>query len=200
MAEAALKQLTYDDYLAVEAASPERHVFWRGEIFAMAGGTVDHALIQANLSRALNRDMGDGPCVAIGSDLRLRHEVSEDAVYPDLQVICGPVLVHPEDKDAATNPTVVFEVLSPSTESFDRGDKRDYYMSFPTLRSVVLVFSKAMRVERYTRQDDGSWSLRVHRANDVVNLPEIGASLLVSALYQRTSLAQAAVAPESQAP
>lgn len=197
MAEAALKQLTYDDYLAVEAASPERHIFWRGEIFAMAGGTPDHAMIQANLITLLNVATSKGPCYALGSDLRLRHEESEDTVYPDVQVICGPMQMHPEDRNAATNPTVVFEVLSPSTESVDRGDNRGYYMSFTTLRTVVLVFSKTMRVERYTRQGDGSWSLRVHGADDVVSLPEIGASLLVSALYQRTSLAQAAVEPES---
>ncbi|MEZ4239346.1 MAG: Uma2 family endonuclease [Myxococcota bacterium] len=110
------RPLSYAAYLALEAETGVRHEYLDGEAWAMAGGTVRHAKLKTNLTADLSVALGDGPCQAYDSDLKLRMLETGLATYADLAVICGPVARHPDDRHAATNPTVVFEVLSPSTE------------------------------------------------------------------------------------
>ena len=188
MVEPALKQalFTYEEYLAVEAASPERHIYWDGEIYAMAGASVWHTTLETNLVGLLGTALKGGPCRPLVGNQRLRAPDSDRAVYADATVVCGPPVMHPQDRDALSNPTVIVEVLSKSTEAFDRGDKFTYYRSFPTLRVVVLVSQKAERVECYRRGERGVWSLHDLGADDVLDLPEVGASVALRDLYAGT--------------
>lgn len=155
-------RVTYAEYLALEMASAEKHELWDGEVFAMSGGTFAHSLIAANLIRHLGNRLEGGPCRVFTSDTRIRPQGSGNAAYPDVAVICGEPTSHDEDDLAATNPTVVIEVLSESTERFDRGDKFAYYRQIDSLRSYVLVSQQRKRVEVYDRDsENGSWVLRV---------------------------------------
>lgn len=180
----AQKGLSYAEYLAFEVTQSERHEFLDGQVWAMTGGTPRHAKIKTNLTVALGRQLGDGPCQPYDTDLRLRVPESGLATYPDLSVVCGDLQTHPEDANALVNPTLLAEVLSPSTEGWDRGDKFAHYRSIPELQHYLLVSVETQRVEHFRRQQDGSWRLTTHAAGDAVILDAIGVSLDVDALYR----------------
>ena len=184
------ERFTYQEYLDLEAASQERHIFWDGEIFAMAGATVKHYTVESNLHGLLFTALRGRSCRPYTGNRRLRAMDSERAVFADVVVVCGSMITHPEDATATTNPTIVFEVVSKSTEAFDRGDKFTYYRMFPSLRSVVFVSQKAMHVERYIRGEDGAWSLRDIGPEGVLELPEIGVRLALKDVYDGVSGAE----------
>ena len=190
MGEPARKRdrFTYQDYLALEATSDQRHVFWDGEIFAMAGGSVKHDTLESNLHGLLFTALRGRPCRPYTGNRRLRALDSERAVFADVVVVCGPMSTHPEDATATSNPTVVFEVLSKSTEAFDRGDKFSYYRTFPTLRSVVFLSQRAVHVERYIRGEGDDWNLRDLGLTGVLDLPELGTRLSLAEIYDGVPL------------
>ncbi len=123
----------YAEYLVFEESSETKHEFWNGEIFAMSGGSFAHALIAGNIARHSGIQLAKKPCRVYPSDTRIRPEHTDNAAYPDVSVFCGAPLAHPNDKNAATNPKVIVEVLSDSTERFDRGDS-----SVTTAKSYLL--------------------------------------------------------------
>lgn len=186
MGEPALKRerFTYAEYLELEADSPARHIFWDGEVFAMAGGSIQHNTLESNVHGLLFAALRGQPCRPFTGNCRLRALNSERAVFADVVVVCGPVITHPADGTATTNPTVVVEVLSKSTEAFDRGDKFVYYRSFPTLRSVLFLSQREVRVERYVRGLDDDWRLRDLGPGGTLEIPEIGARLAVEQIYE----------------
>lgn len=190
MAEPALKRapLTYEEYLEIEDQSEERHIFWDGEMFAMSGASDDHNIIETNVAGFLHAALRGRPCQASTGNRRLRALHSKKAVYGDAVVICGTTILHPGDKNAATNPVAIFEVLSDSTEVFDRGEKFRYYRTFPSLRVVVFLSQKEIHAERYTRGPSGSWTLVDFGSGEILNLDEIGVSLAVDDLYERSAL------------
>ncbi|MFO0748141.1 MAG: Uma2 family endonuclease [Myxococcota bacterium] len=176
--------LSYAQYLALEGETHERFQFLDGEVFAMAGGTLRHAKLIANLTAALGGALGDGPCQAYSSDAKLRVAATGLATYPDLSVICGAPETHPEDPNAATNPALVAEVLSPSTEAWDRGGKFHHLKQVQSLRHYLLVSVDAVRVERFERADHGTWTYREHGAGETVELADLGVTFTVDALYR----------------
>ena len=186
VAEPALKQTrrTYTEYLDMQARSEERLMFWDGEIFAMAGGTIQHGAIQTNLVALLWTALRGQPCRPFVGDQRLRALDSERVVYADGAVVCGPPVPHSDDATTLTNPVVVFEVLSKSTEAFDRGDKFVYYRGFPSMRSVVFIAQRTRRAEVYHRDEHGLWRLRDLGPTDELDLPEVGVRIPLSALYE----------------
>ena len=157
----------------------------------MAGATIKHSSIETNLVALLWIALRGRPCRPIFSNQRLRALDNERAVYADGIVVCGRPVQHPDDDDAVTNPVGVFEVLSKSTEAFDRGDKFAWYRTFPTVRSVVLIAQKSVRVERYRRDDQGVRSLTDLGADGTLELPEIGVSLALAELYENTEAGEA---------
>lgn len=195
MAEPALKKdrLTYDEYRAIEDNTDVRHIFWDGEMFAMSGASDAHNIIESNVIISLGIALRGRPCRASTGNRRLRALGSDDAVYADATVICGGTVTHPEDRNAATNPVVVVEVLSDSTEKFDRGDKFAYYRSFPSIREVVLISQKQVRVERFTRTASGSWLLTELREGAALALESVDVSIPVADLYEGTELAAPAI-------
>lgn len=143
----------YGTYLEFEQGSMGRHEFIGGEIFAMAGGTPAHARLASRALTQLARGLPPG-CEAYNSDLRVRIAAADMATYPDAQVICGPVVTAMDDHHAATNPCFVVEVTSPSTETFDRGEKLRAYWLLPSVQEVVIISHDKNHVAIHRR--DGS--------------------------------------------
>lgn len=175
--------LTYADYLAIERDSDVRHQFVGGDVFAMAGGTPRHSALKSNLVRRFGNGLEGRSCREYDSDLKVRFPGSLDATYPDLSIVCGRLARHPDDRNAVTNPVVVVEVLSPTTEAFDRGDKWALYQRLESLQHYVLVSEASPRVEVFTRGDQGTWRYEQLGVDDALALPAVGLSIPVQAIY-----------------
>lgn len=172
---------TYEDYLALERDSATKHEFFAGEIYAMAGGSLRHSAIASRISAALEIGRPRG-CTAFQSDMRLRVLATGRAAYPDASMVCGPIELDPGDpsKTTITNPTLVVEVLSSSTQAVDRADKWQDYQRIPSLQEYVLV-SQHPRIEVFRRLPSGNWEYRDVREG-VVTLAA-GATLDLAMLY-----------------
>jgi len=148
------------EYLAHEREASAKHELWRGETFAMAGASYAHNRIVANLLGVLYRVLAGGDCRPLPSDMKVHVPAREGFVYPDASIVCGAPRFYDETRDVLVNPALVFEVLSESTERFDRGQKFVGYRSISSLRELVLVSQHERRVEHYVRQSDDTWVLR----------------------------------------
>lgn len=176
-------RFTFDDYLRVEEDSIIRHEFLDGRIWAMAGGTPAHARICANVIALLNVALGARRCAVFTTDLRIRVCATGLATYPDVSVICGQVELDPADpkRHTALNPSLLVEVLSPSTEDYDRGEKLENYQQIGSLEEVMLVSHDEHKIVVWRRSGAG-WQATEHR-DGVVPLA-IGCELAVSAIYR----------------
>lgn len=177
-------QYTYADYLALEATSNVRHEFLDGQIYGMAGGTPEHAALAAAVIGLLFSQLRKGRCRAHDADLRVRVRETGLSTYPDVTIVCGPRELDPGDPDAVTNPAVIVEVLSRSTEGYDRGDKFEHYKRIPALSTYVLVSQDKREIEVWSRDVDGSWTQAIHRDGETAMLQAIAASLDVRELYE----------------
>jgi Uma2 family endonuclease len=188
--------MTPQEFDAWEDEQPVRHEYYYGEIFAldadpsepeaMAGGSVAHSLITSNASFALKSALRGGPCRVFSPDLRVARDAAGHYGYPDVTVVCGAVAILPGTQ-IVTNPTLVVEVLSPSTEVWDRGGKLDAYRRMPTVQTVVLVGSTGRSVEVFTRDGDG-WRLATPGAEGRVALGAVAATLSLDDLYDGVDL------------
>ncbi len=178
---AARPAVSFADYIAMERVATVKHQLVHGEVFDMSGGSPQHAALGLSTGAELRAQLQGKPCRAFSSDLRIR--AGELVTYPDASVVCGPLERDPEDPDTILNPTVVVEVLSDSTEAFDRGKKSETYRSIASLREYVLVDQHAPHIEVYTRTDTG-WTLREVRAGERIALASIGCELDVNAVYE----------------
>ncbi|MCC6998922.1 MAG: Uma2 family endonuclease [Deltaproteobacteria bacterium] len=175
---------TYAEYLSLESASNVKHEYLDGQIYGMAGATPEHAALTATVVGLLFPQPVGGRCRAHSSDMRVRVSATGLSTYPDVTVVCGPRELHPDDENAVTNPTLLVEVLSPSTEGYDRGDKFEHYKSMPSLRQYVLVSQRERRVEVWTRGEDGDWQARTTTDGEVARLDAIDCTLDVRTLYE----------------
>ena len=173
---------SFADYLATEEISGVRHEFYAGDIYAMAGGTPEHAAMAAAITASLVRQLEGTGCRAYSSDLRVRVLATGLATYPDVTVICGPSVRDPESATHVTNPKLVVEVLSPGTEDYDRGEKLEHYKQVPSLSGVVLVDYRSELLELWARNGD-SWSYARFGAGEQVPLHAIHCTLAVDAVY-----------------
>lgn len=178
------RHLTYAEYLAAEELSVEKHEYCDGAVVAMAGGTTAHAHLIMNLSGTLFAKLAGKRCRPFGEAQRIRVPATGLATYPDLSVICGRVEHDEVDRDAAINPTVLFEVLSPSTAGDDQGEKFDHYAQLQSLKAYVLVDYKREHVDLYTRSDDGAWVRRGFGSEDKVPIEAIDVEIAVTAIYE----------------
>ena len=153
------KKLTVAEYLAIEKAAEFKSEFYDGEMFAMAGASREHNRVSYNLTVELGVRLRGGPCEGFAADLRVKVDPTGLYTYPDLGIVCGPGEYDPLDRDTLINPTVLIEVLSPSTERYDRTVKFRHYKQIESLREYVLVFQDEPAVERRVRQPDGRWVL-----------------------------------------
>ena len=182
MQEVAKKVYSLEEYLALEATSEEKHEYYNGEIFAMAGGTFRHAAITINITTSLKRQLAGKNCHALSEQMRLATP-SGLYTYPDASVYCGK----PELSDTQTelkNPVVIVEVLSPSTKNYDRGDKFKLYRTIPSFREYLLVDSESISVEHFSKLDRGEWLLREYTSlSDTIDLRAIDLSLSLCDIY-----------------
>jgi Uma2 family endonuclease len=175
---------TLRDYLDVEEVSVVRHELINGEIVAMAGGTPEHAALASAIPAQLGDQLRGQPCRTYSADLRIRVQATGLATYADASVVCDPVLRDPSSPTHVINPKVVFEVLSPGTEFYDRGEKREHYQQIGTLCEYVLLSQDKPRIELWSRNTaTAEWSYAVYGSGDVVELPSIRSRLDVDELY-----------------
>ncbi|MEJ7734395.1 MAG: Uma2 family endonuclease [Polyangiaceae bacterium] len=172
-----------DAFLVWERAQSERHTYVRGEVFSMAGGSPRHSRLAARMIATLDEGLRGRPCDVHTSDLRLGL-AGDHFAYADAVVVCRPVLLRPSTSDVVLNPKVVVEVLSRSTEGYDRGDKQAAYLALPSVEHLVLVSQREARVELYTRQPDDTFHFSVHGPGSLVALDRIAIRLSVDALYE----------------
>lgn len=179
---------TPEEYYQLEQQSPDRHEWFRGEVFVMSGRTTRHSLIKVNLIRELSIALKGRRCFPTDSDQRIKVMSSGLRTYPDAAVFCGPIQYDPEDpfKDTATNPTVIFEVLSHSTEGYDRGRKAEQYRSIPSLQAYVLLSQDDAHIEVYAREADGTWKLTEwHGLEASLHIACLETTLSLQELYDR---------------
>lgn len=210
MGLAQLKSLvTAEDYLNSEReAATERHEYWDGEIYAMAGETFEHGTISVNLVGELRQQLKGKPCwtftkdmkVRSGSDIDLHKWLKGFFSYPDVFVACGELKTHDKYRDIILNPTVIIEVLSAATEAFDRGKKfRRYRENLPTLMDYILVSQTEMLIDSYQRGENGKWILTSVSGKDaVLHLDSIGCKLELSEVYDRIDFSNITESAENE--
>lgn len=152
--------LTEQEYLALERAAEFKSEFYGGDVFAMAGGTRWHSLIATNLAAEFRARLKGRRCLTYNADLRVKVEATGLLTYPDLSVACPPQKFLDAEEDTLVNPTLLAEVLSDSTEAYDRGRKFEHYRQIPSLREYLLVSQREPRIAHFSRQSNGEWRLR----------------------------------------
>jgi Uma2 family endonuclease len=175
-------QLTAAEYLAWEREQPGKHEFFHGEVFAMAGGTPRHNALCMSIGAELRAALSSRGCAVLSSDQRLAFPPNARYVYPDVTVICGPLQFQSGTNDVITNPSILVEVLSASTEEYDRGLKWTGYQRIGSLTDYLLISQTEARIEHYRRNADDSWTYRSAGPGEPVALTG-GGVLTVDAIY-----------------
>jgi Uma2 family endonuclease len=177
--------LTAQEYLELERKAEFKSEFYNGEMFAMSGGTGRHSDLAAALIMLLRLHLRGKRCKVYTSDLRLLVEADELYTYPDVSVVCGETKFVSAASDVFVNPILLVEVLSPSTEQYDRGTKAKLYRSIPTLRELLLVAQDKPEVEIYRRADGGQWTIStVTSLDSILHLESIDYDLSLRELYE----------------
>jgi Uma2 family endonuclease len=176
---------TPEEYLAMEREAAEKSEYYSGQIYAMAGGSPEHNLIGFNIAGLLHAKLRGSPCRGFTSDQRVRIIETGLYTYPDVTVICGELQFDDARRDTLINPTLLIEVLSPSTEAYDRGEKFAHYRRIESLQEYVLIAQDQPRIERFLRQSDGTWNYRAAEGREGnLRLESVGVDLPVSEVYE----------------
>ena len=188
--------LTPAEYLAIERVAEFKSEFYRGEMFAMAGASRRHNQIVANIVGEFRERFKNGPCQIYPSDLRVRITPTGLYTYPDATIVCGENEFEDDQLDTLLNPTVVFEVLSDTTESYDRGTKVSHYRRLPSVQEYVLIAQNRASVECYVRQATGGWLL--HEATTLeehVRFDSVDVDVPMSEIYRNVEFDPADASP-----
>jgi Uma2 family endonuclease len=175
-------KLTAAEYLAWEREQPVKHEFFHGEVFAMAGGSPRHNALGMSVGAELRALLRPRGCSVLSSDQRLGFPPDARYVYPDVTVICGAPVFQPGTNDVSTNPSILVEVLSSSTEEYDRGMKWAGYQRIASMTDYLLVAQTEARIEHFRRNADGSWTYRAAGPGEQIALTG-GGSFAVEAVY-----------------
>lgn len=175
--------MSYAEYLELERQAETKHEYVNGEVYAMAGGSPEHSRLAMRFAAQLMRALDDGPCEVFNSDLRIRNLETGRSTYPDVTVVCDRLESAPDDAQAVTNPALIVEVLSESTESQDRGDKWRHYQRIASLQTYVLVSQHEPLVEVFRRTGD-AWRYESAGPGQSLVLDERGTAVDVDALYR----------------
>ena len=183
MASMPVSPLTEEQYLHLEREAETKSEFHDGQMFAMAGGSPNHSFLASEIGALLRSQMPLG-CRTFNSDLRIKVAAARLYTYADCSVICGDLQYANDQRDVVLNPLLIVEVLSPSTEGYDRGKKFELYRTIPSFREYLMVHQDQPHVEHYSRQDDGSWVLRDYTgANDVLTIARLNIQIPLADLY-----------------
>jgi Uma2 family endonuclease len=186
MSSRARRLLTPAEYLTLEREAEFKSEYVAGEVFALAGASKQHNLIVANMIRLLGNQLLERDCNVYPSDMRVKIPAISKYTYPDLVVTCGEEQFEDEQNDTLLNPVVIIEVLSESTEAYDRGKKFEHYQHLDTLREYLLVSQEPYRIEQYTWQNENTWTYAAyHRPEDVGQLRSIGCEILLKDIYTK---------------
>jgi Uma2 family endonuclease len=180
---AARTRLSEQEYLAFERSSPEKHEYADGEIFAMSGGSAEHSAISLNLMAELRSALSGKNCRPFESNMRVHLPATGRYLYPDGSIVCGRAEFTDEARDTLQNPRVIVEVLSDSTEAYDRGDKFAHYRTVPSFEEYVIASQKQARIEVLAREANGSWNLRIYGPGERVELRSLGCAVDVDRVY-----------------
>ncbi len=184
------KKWTVEEYLAFERASEEKHEYLAGEVYLMAGASENHNLIVANLIITIGIQLRNRPCRIYPSDMRVR-VFNANYAYPDVTVVCSTPEFEDAEVDTLLNPTLIIEVLSPSTEQYDRSKKFQNYRTLDSLQEYILISQDAPRIERYLRQENGQWLFSdAALLESTVEITSIGCSLPLSDVYDKVKFEQ----------
>ena len=176
--------ITPEESLERERTAEFRSEYYNGEVFAMSGGSRNHVLIAGNCQMALRLALKDKDCLAFQSDLRVHIPSVDLYTYPDVVVVCGEERYLDNQKDTLVNPVLLIEVLSSSTESYDRGQKFEFYRSIASLQEYVLVAQDRTSVEVFRKNDEGHWVLyEADTDQGTIELASVGATLKLDDLY-----------------
>ncbi len=180
--------MSVEAYLAFERASEEKHEYLNGEIFLMSGASRNHNRVMGSVYASIYAQLRERPCEAFPSDMRVRISTGL-YTYPDISVVCDPPQFdESEYQDTLLNPTLIVEVLSPSTESYDRGRKFQHYRALESLREYVLIAQDSPHIERYLRQPSDEWLLADATGLDArIELSSIGCTLALADVYEKVS-------------
>jgi Uma2 family endonuclease len=182
------KHYTLEEYFAIESTREERHEYIHGEVFAMAGASENHNQINFNLSGVFYNLLRSRPCRAFIGDMRVKIS-SLDYTYPDFVVVCSTPQFLRKPLDTLLNPTLIVEIMSPTTADYDRGEKFQRYRQIPSLMEYVLVSQKSIHIEHHILENDGSWRLRDWRGADTsITFPSIDCQIRLGDLYERINL------------
>lgn len=186
------RKYTPEEYLEMEEASLEKHEYYQGEIFDMSGPKVTHNIIAGNVFLALGNKLKGSPCRPFNSDQRIHIPENTLFTYPDISVVCGEIETRQDDEWNIINPTVIIEVLSPSTRSYDRGDKFMLYRDIASLKEYILVDSTSISVEAFFVNNGGNWELKEYKLlDDVLDFQALkGISISLKDIYEGTKLLQ----------
>ena len=178
---------TKQEYLAFESRQEFRYEYRKGEVVMMAGGTLDHNRIAINTTTALNLALRKKPCMVFGSDLKV--QLADSYVYPDAFAICGDVEFAENRRDIVKNPCLLVEVLSDSTEQYDRSGKFEQCRKLPSFREYILISQNEPGVEVFFRQDDKHWLMTVtNDMEDTIHLQSLDITLTMREIYEKTAL------------
>lgn len=181
-------RLSWQEYLEIERAAEVKSEFIDGEMFLMAGGTSPHSLISANVIRLLGNQLAERDCYVYTADMRVRISAIEKSTYPDVSVVCGQREFSDEREDTLLNPTVLIEVLSDSTEGYDRGKKFHDYQLLDSFKEYLLIAQQPYQVEHFIRQMDNSWLYRAYTdASAAVLFPAIDCQLRLADIYLKVA-------------
>jgi len=192
------KKFTVEEYLEFEKTSLEKHEFYKGEIFrmpghgellAMSGASIKHNIIFSNLFTGLGIRLKGKSCQPYGPDMRINIPENSLYTYPDISIICGDLQNSNEDEDSVVGPIILIEILSPSTRSYDQGEKFRLYRDIPSLKKYVIVDTEAVRIDVYSINDKGHWELEEYKSMTAqFTLTSVDIIIPVSEVYERTKI------------
>ena len=184
----AIKFISIEEYLFAEEISLEKNEYYKGEIFAMAGASISHNSIVGNSLIEIGGFLRDKSCRVFPSDLRIQIEANTLFTYPDLTIFCNEIEKFENRNDTAVNPTVIIEVLSKSTQEYDRGTKFNLYRQLSSLNEYIMISSTEVLVERYVKQSDNEWLFTSYNTTeDFFMIKSIGLSVAVKTLYRNVN-------------
>lgn len=179
------QKFSIKEYLEMENDSIEKHEYYKGEIFAMSGAKVPHNTISKNLLGSFYGKLKGKRCQPFGSDLRIHIESNTLFTYPDISIVCGEVITLNNDEYNVLNPAVIIEILSPSTKSYDRGDKFKLYRDVPTLKEYILVDSESIQIEVFRLNESAHWELEEYKSiESLLDIKAINEKISLSEIYE----------------
>lgn len=194
MSAAPQRRLTPQEYLAIERQAQFKSEYYHGEMYAMAGARYSHNLVLMNLIGNLYDQLKGSPCKVLSNDMRVKEADSDNYFYPDAIIVCGKPEFEDNVFDTLLNPKIIFEVLSKSTEQFDRGKKFDEYCKITTLQEYVLVSQTKMQIQRFVKRSEDHWDLRIFKdEKSDFSLETVPVTIPLIAIYEGIDFTQAEV-------